>query len=105
MRAPLSAIGTVVIAVCAAVVSSAGMFYWMRANSRPPSAPVVVLDIARATEQVMKSQSGPNAINEQMLRMREMARQLRDAGYIVLDGQAVVAAPEAAYVDVPPVVR
>ena len=55
--------------------------------------PIVVLDVASAARGADSAQ-----VAERLARHREMARRLADGGVLVLDAQAVLAAPADLYV-------
>jgi hypothetical protein len=73
------------------------------ARGLPPEAapvPIAILDRG-ALLQSLESQGNPEEHARQRGRFESLARQLADAGYLVIDRGWVIAAPEDFYVDPP----
>lgn len=83
----------------AGAIAGAGAFYVAghmdNQNERPA---IVVVDFGQVVADLPKDGSAADTVNHRMLRVRGAVKKLADAGYLVLDGQAVLGAPESSYV-------
>ncbi|BAU49634.1 hypothetical protein SVA_3086 [Sulfurifustis variabilis] len=103
MAAPLEA-GRVwraaaIAGAVAGAIAATGAHYALK-RFEPASAPppIAVVDFGQVVADLPKDDSAPQTVNHRMARVREAVKKLTDAGYLVLDGQAVLGAPEANYV-------
>lgn len=83
----------------AGAIAAAGAHYALE-RFEPASAPppIAVVDFGQVVADLPKDDSAPQTVNHRMTRVREAVKKLTDAGYLVLDGQAVLGAPEGTYV-------
>ena len=86
----------------AGLLAAGGLGAWLATRAataeRALRPPVVVLDLARAGRP-----ADPPALEAALTRQAQAARRLAEAGYLVLDGQAVLAAPAELYLSTPAV--
>jgi hypothetical protein len=83
----------------AGTVAAAGAHFALK-RFEPASAPppIAVVDFGQVVADLPKDDSAPQTVNHRMTRVRAAVKKLTDAGYLVLDGQAVLGAPEGTYV-------
>ena len=83
----------------AGAIAAGGLHYALK-RLEPAGAPppIAVVDFGQVVADLPKDDSAPQTVNKRMARVREAVKKLTDAGYLVLDGQAVLGAPEANYV-------
>jgi hypothetical protein len=83
----------------AGAIAAGGAHYALKRfepTGAPP--PIAVVDFGQVVADLPKDDSAPQTVNQRMTRVREAVKKLTDAGYLVLDGQAVLGAPEGTYV-------
>lgn len=91
---------TVAVALVAGAASGAGVDYYLHqatahSTSRPP---IAVLDLSAAALNLPREGEPSEFVNTRIERLRAAAEKLKNAGWIVLDAQAVIGAPESLYV-------
>lgn len=91
---------TMAIALVTGAVGGAGADYYLHqaaalGASRPP---IAVLDLSAAARDLPREGDAAALVNGRIERLRAAAEKLKNAGWIVLDAQAVIGAPESLYV-------
>lgn len=86
----------------AGIASGAGVSWYLsyeRLDTASVRPPVAVVDFATLVARDGTSRSAAE-IDRQVLQVKSAVRKLRDNGFLVLDSQAVLGAPEVLYVPV-----
>ena len=90
---------SVIASTLAGAIAGAGAFYVVgHMDNQSERPPIVVVDFGQVVADLPKDGSAAETVNHRMLRVRGAVKKLADAGYLVLDGQAVLGAPESSYV-------
>lgn len=95
---PSSFLGGAIAGTLAAVGVFVGVKYFDANAHAVPR--IAVLDIGQVVAALPKDDSAPDAVKERMNRVRETIEKLKDSGFVVLDGQVVLGAPEESYVPI-----
>jgi D-tyrosyl-tRNA(Tyr) deacylase len=82
----------------AGAIAAGGAHYALKRFESANAPPIAVVDFGQVVADLPKDDSAPQTVNQRMTRVREAVKKLTDAGYLVLDGQAVLGAPEGTYV-------
>ncbi len=99
-KLPNQLVRLVVLALVSGVVGGVGGSYLLQRYTPGDSLrpPIAILDISTVAHDIPKQGDVSILVNERVEKLRAAADKLRKAGWIVLDSQAVVGAPEALYV-------
>lgn len=101
MAGPLrNSLLTVVLALVAGAAGGAGAYYGLYQATGPgiSRAPIAVLDLSAAARDLPREGDAAALVNGRIEGLRAAAEKLKNAGWIVLDAQAVIGAPESLYV-------
>lgn len=101
MAGPLrQSLRSVALALVAGSVGGAGAYYGLNQVAGPDMsrAPIAVLDLSAAARDLPREGDAAALVNGRIERLRAAAEKLKNAGWIVLDAQAVIGAPESLYV-------
>jgi hypothetical protein len=95
-----SSLFTVAVSLVVGAAGGAGADYYLHhaaalGTSRPP---IAVLDLSAAALNLPREGDAATLVNARIERLRAAAEMLKNAGWIVLDAQAVIGAPESLYV-------
>lgn len=84
----------------AGVIAAVGVHFALkRFDGGSSQAPMIaVLDVGQVVAELPKDDTAADLVKQRMNRIREAVEKLKNSGYVVLDGQAVLGAPEGAYV-------
>ena len=91
---------TVAVALVVGAAGGAGADYYLHQVAAPGTSrpPIAVLDLSAAALSLPREGDASALVNARIERLRAAAEKLKNAGWIVLDAQAVIGAPESLYV-------
>lgn len=97
-----SGVRTALVAAVVGAVSGGGASYlsaWRveDASVRPP---VAIVDFSKLVLRADGAQRSAEEVNLQMVRVKNAVEKLRAAGFLVIDSQSVLGAPESLYVPI-----
>lgn len=98
---PLPVLALMLMAAVIGAVTG-GSFSWymsmLRSDETGVRPPVAIVDFSRLVISADGAQRSPEEVNLQMVRVKKAVEKLRSAGFLVIDGQSVLGAPESLYV-------
>lgn len=98
---PLSVVALALMASAIGAATGGGLcWYYFTAQSDAASVrpPVAIVDFSKLVIRADGAQRSADDLNAQMVRVKKAIEKLRSAGFLVIDSQSVLGAPESLYV-------
>lgn len=90
-----------VLAAAMGALSGGGLSWYLslaRVGEAAVRPPIAIVDFSTLVLRADGAQRSPEEFNAQMLRVKRAVEKLRHAGFLVIDSQSVLGAPESLYV-------